>query len=95
MIRPVHPEKAQRNILYIRTFLLFGHFHAGHVFAHFHDHVVQAAGVDVYLFHQVADFAYQAERIAIQALYGIGNGLGRLCVSGQEPDHQPLLRVVV
>ena len=51
--------------------------------------------MDIDLLHQVAHFPHEAEGVALQLLDGVHDGLGRLGVAGQEPDHQLLRRVMV
>jgi hypothetical protein len=88
-------EEFERNILKVRASLLVGHFQPGDVFAHLHQDVVQAAGVDIDLFHQVAHLADEAEGVTFEVLYGLGDGGRRLRVARQQPDHQLLGRIVV
>ena len=95
VVGPVHLEEFERSVLDLGTLLLVRHLQAGDVLAHLHQDVVQAAGVDIDLFHQVADLPYEAERVAFQFFHGVGH-LGRwLGVPGQEPDHQLFRRVMV
>ena len=95
VVGPVHAVEFKRRFQDGRIPLLVGKLHPGHIFAHFHDDVVQAAGVDIHFFHQVAHFADQTERISLQILDGIGHLGGRKGVAGQQPDHQPFRGIVV
>ena len=60
VVGPVHLEELERRVLDLRTLLLVRHLQAGDVLAHLHQDVVQAAGVDIDLLHQVAHFPHES-----------------------------------